>query len=162
MKKEILNCKGIYEVSTCQNVISYTKYKQGKQLKKTISSSGYYTVSIDCRNNLLHRIIASAFIPNPKKLPCVNHKDGNKLNNEVSNLEWCSYSQNNQHAFDTGLKKKGQNLYNSKVNESIVLELKRLKKETKMFQYEMAERFGISQSLVSAILNNKKWSYVKI
>jgi len=160
MKKEILNCRGVYEVSTCQNVISYTKYKHGKKLKKTISSNGYYTISIDCKNKLLHRIIATAFIPNSENLPCVNHKDGNKLNNEVSNLEWCSYSENNQHAFDTGLKLKGSNLYNSKINESIVLELKKLKKETKMFQYEMAEKFNISQSLVSAILNNKKWSYV--
>ena len=73
-------------------------------------NGGYLTVTIKnqydflCRAKI-HRLVAQAFIPNPQGYPIVNHIDGNKLNNTVENLEWCSYSQNNQHAYDIGLKK---------------------------------------------------------
>ena len=53
---------------------------------------------------LVHRLVAEYFIPNPDNLPCVNHKDGNKANNDVSNLEWVSYLDNNIHAIETGLR----------------------------------------------------------
>lgn len=49
---------------------------------------------------LVHRSVAQAWIPNPENLPCVNHKDGNKLNNTVENLEWVTYSQNERHSYD--------------------------------------------------------------
>jgi hypothetical protein len=64
----------------------------------------------------LHRILAELFIPNPENKPCVNHKDGVKYNNSLSNLEWCTYQENNNHAFDTGLQKKGSehHLYGKK------------------------------------------------
>jgi len=69
---------------------------------------GYKTMSLWINNAQkglrVHRELAKAFIPNPNEYRCVNHKDGNKLNNDISNLEWCTHSQNNQHAYDTGLR----------------------------------------------------------
>jgi len=79
-------------------------YKQRKCKQFLSNTTGYYLVNINYQPLLVHRIIAEAFIPNPENLPCINHKDGNKKNNSISNLEWCTYSENNKHANRTGLK----------------------------------------------------------
>ena len=66
---------------------------------------GYLRASINKRDEYVHRIVATCFIPNPAGYSEVNHKDGVKTNNHVSNLEWCTRSENNRHAFQTGLRK---------------------------------------------------------
>ena len=72
--------------------------KSNKFISKRKSNKGYYIVDLfknNKRNQLLvHRLVAQTFIPNLNKLPCVNHKDENKLNNDVNNLEWCSQKYN--------------------------------------------------------------------
>ncbi len=69
--------------------------------------NGYWFVCLakngTYKQEMTHRLVAKTFIPNPNNLPVVNHIDGNKNNNHVTNLEWCSHSQNRQHAYDTGL-----------------------------------------------------------
>ena len=67
--------------------------------------NGYIVVSLNKNQYKLHRLIAFTFLENLENKPFVNHIDGNKINNVVSNLEWCTASENNQHAIDTGLKK---------------------------------------------------------
>ena len=61
-------------------------------------------------SKLAHRLVAEAFILNPNNLPVVNHKDGNKLNNNINNLEWVTVAENNIHAYETGLKQKTNGL----------------------------------------------------
>lgn len=83
------------------------KVFQGCLMKTGINNSGYELAYL-CKNSkrkalTVHRLVAKAFIPNPSDLPEVNHKDGDKLNNRVSNLEWSSISDNRKHAYDTGL-----------------------------------------------------------
>lgn len=76
-------------------------------LKPSLNGSGYSQVFL--RNNKgksnrrIHREVAMAFIPNPENKPCVNHKDGDKLNNHANNLEWCTHSENTKHAIKMGL-----------------------------------------------------------
>jgi hypothetical protein len=63
---------------------------------------------------LIHRLVAETFIPNPNNLLEVNHKDGNKQNNDVTNLEWCTRLENIRHIYKNGLKKTGKYLYNAR------------------------------------------------
>lgn len=89
----------------------YSFFKKGIKLIPHLKSNGYYVVTL-CENNkhvewLVHRLIALTFIPNPNNLPHVNHKDENKLNNNINNLEWCTPEYN--YYYGTGLKKRKTN-----------------------------------------------------
>ena len=70
---------------------------------RPLNPTGYCTVSLDKKGCYIHRIIAQTFLPNPEQKPLVNHKDGNRRNNRVSNLEWATQSENIQHAVKMGL-----------------------------------------------------------
>lgn len=75
----------------------YNKY--GKEISKRIQN-GYYVININKKQHYLHRILAQIFIKNPNNYKIVNHKDGNKLNYNLKNLEWCTHSQNIKHSHD--------------------------------------------------------------
>lgn len=106
--------------------------KTGKIRKKNINHEGYYFVSgsLGSRNNKItfkiHKAVAETFIFNKDKSLIINHKDGNKLNNNVDNLEWCTYQENTLHAIKYGLfttdhleKKKIQNMTTGIIYNSI-------------------------------------------
>jgi hypothetical protein len=76
---------------------------KGRRLKSHVSSHGYVKVCINKRGRFLHRLLAEAFIPNPKGKATVNHKDGDKTNNAIDNLEWATHKENSRHAQITGL-----------------------------------------------------------
>lgn len=94
--KDIKDYEGLYAVTEDGKIYSY---KRQTFLKPSISSNGYYGVTLSKDSNikrfLVHRLVATAYLDNPNNLPLVNHKDENKLNNEVSNLEWCTVAYNN-------------------------------------------------------------------
>jgi hypothetical protein len=97
-----------YEVSNLGRVRHINK--RWRDLKPTINSHGYPRVLLylngNCKTVKVHKLVALVFIPNDDNLPVINHIDGNKVNNEVTNLEWVTYSENNLHAYKTGLKPK--------------------------------------------------------
>lgn len=100
---EVVECndKG-YFASPSGNIYN----RHGELMQGATDRCGYRHVIVNRKNKNVHRIIAETFIPNLCALPCVNHKDGNKLNNSVDNLEWCTYSENTLHSFKNGLQKK--------------------------------------------------------
>ena len=89
----------------------YIYNRHGDMMAGGVNRDGYRQVILNRKNCRVHRIIAETFIPNPQNLPCVNHKDGNKLNNDMNNLEWCTQSENVTHSFATGLQKVVTNQY---------------------------------------------------
>lgn len=95
-----------------------------RELTYTLNNRGYFAVGIKHKTYMVHRLVALAFLPNPNKKPFVNHIDGNKLNNSLSNLEWCTVQENNAHARLTGLHKQaaGHKIkYQSKATKAIAL-----------------------------------------
>lgn len=86
-----------YKIDKCGNIYSVKTHK----LLKPHLSYGYYAITFIKEgkqyHKYLHRLLAETFIPNPNNYPCINHRDENKLNNKLDNLEWCSYKYNNSY-----------------------------------------------------------------
>ena len=97
--KDVKNYEGLYAVTSCGKIWSY-KYK--KFLKPKCEKNGYmrvYMRQVSTWKRLdkyVHRLVAEYFIPNPEGKKCINHKDCNRSNNHIDNLEWCTHKENNE------------------------------------------------------------------
>ena len=111
--KDIKGYEGLYQISNYGNLRGLDRYItenntnkkrhiKSKIIKPVVNNSGYHEVCLRNKNkekkhHRIHRLVAEAFIPNPNNLPIINHKDKNKINNNVRNLEWCTYKYNNNY-----------------------------------------------------------------
>lgn len=98
--------EGLYSVSESGEIYGHF-YGEPQKLNLAEQQNGYLTFSLNKdavkKTGVVHRIVANAFIKNPLNKPVVNHKNGIKTDNTVYNLEWCTQSENTQHAYDNGL-----------------------------------------------------------
>ena len=131
--RSIPGYEGLYEVSNLGRVRSldrYVKYSngnihlhKGKVLSLGKNTDGYLKVHLKCNTKCktitVHRLVALTFIPNPDNLPCVNHKDEDKTNNRVENLEWCTQQYNLN--YNGVLKRRSQRMKENGIYEKIAL-----------------------------------------
>ena len=157
-----------YYVSDTGMIKSITRTKRGRSglpctikekiLKLNKNNSGYLIVGLhdDCKTKtcLVHRLVAMAFIDNPNNLKEIEHIDGNKLNNNVSKIRWCTSSENKLYAFELGLRRKfyGLNNGNSKLSDSDIEEIKN-NYNNGIKQIDIAKKYNITQAYVSYVIN---------
>lgn len=165
--------EGLYEVSTFGNVKALAKdvidkngvhHNKKEKILKPCPWGGYLMVVLHGNKNktiTVHRLVATAFIPNPENKPQINHKDGNKLNNHISNLEWVTHQENMQHAFTTKLNRGriGTENAKAKITEKEVIEIRKLSDEGKIGK-EIAAVFNLNTSTVNRIISRKYWKHV--
>jgi len=170
--RDVVGYEGIYKVSSigrvkslerlvkCGHPGSNPRRKKEKVLNINYHTDGYPQTQLNVdgkfRTIKIHRLVAEAFLPNPKCFLIVNHKDGNKANNSADNLEWCTSSENVRHALNTGLlvHKTGENHHNSKLNQNQAQQIRGV-----LPQRKVAKIFGVSQNVVTKIQLER--SYIK-
>lgn len=159
--KDIIGYEGLYKISNRGKVFSL---KSMLFLKGNVDRYGYLHYLLSCRSerkhHTAHRLVAIHFIDNPNNLPQVNHKDGNKLNNKVKNLEWVTGEENRKHLFTVlGKSFKGENNPSVKLNTDVV---GLIKKDIKsgLSQHLIAKKYFISRSTISMIAIGKIWSHI--
>ncbi|MNQ16329.1 NUMOD4 motif protein [compost metagenome] len=173
--KDVEGYEGMYQVSNLGRVKSLPRFK--KKTEQIISGSlittGYLVVQLRKNNKrsskLIHRLVLAAFDPHPEQDELLgNHKDLDRLNNKLSNLEWTTAQGNCDHYWDTtdlSQRKetpKGESHHLAKLTEDDVREIRRLYFTEEIENYsEIARRVGIGPATVSAIIKGKIWWRVK-
>lgn len=156
-----------YEISNLGRVCYFKKGKRFiKKSSKNIKRYGYWQVSLwDGKSHhvyRLHRMVAEHFIPNLDNKRAVNHISGNKDDNSVSNLEWCTDKENSQHMVRLGLNTppRGEKCGMSKIKEKDVYDIRKLH-ALGVPQKDMVKKFGIHNSTISLILSGQRWGWLK-
>lgn len=157
---------GKYQVSDLGNVRAIYKSKPSKILKPQKSWDylcvNLYFAPYKFKSIKIHRLVAKHFLNNEKNYRIINHKNGNKHDNRVSNLEWCTHSENSKHSFIIGTQcNKGSNHPRSKINEEIVLSIKKDLKNG-MKNIDIAKKYGCHRDTISQIKRCKQWVHVKL
>lgn len=134
-------------------------HRNGRQL--TSNRDTYLTVRISYKDKttkdyFVHRLVAMLYLPNPENKPIVNHKDGNKHNNALYNLEWVTSKENAVHAVEIGLRKKGAEAPNAKITADQVHEICKMLSEGYRVK-DIKDKFGICGSSVSMIKAKKQF-----
>ena len=152
--KEMFNAYLVYEDGRVQNK------NTGRFLKQENMKRGYKRVTLSHKGTIrrfsVHRLVAMRFIPNPESKPCVNHKDGVPINNHVSNLEWCTYSENERHSYDVLGKQvpKGIDRWNGRFTDE---DIENIIEYAKANGCRAAGRlFECSHQYVSQLVNKKR------
>lgn len=152
--KDVVGYEGRYQVSSNGDVYSLVT---NKFMKLHENDDGYLGLQLrkdgKHKNWLVHVLVAQAFIPNPDNLSDVNHKDLDKKNNRVDNLEWVTHQENIRHAVKQGR-------FSKRFTEDDVREIRR-RHEAGESGYKLAKEFGVNDYNIYLILNGHIWKEVK-
>lgn len=179
--KDVVGFEGYYQVSclgmvrSVDRLLTYSNGKianhKGRVLRYTPDKQGYLKVGLNKNDKVvsrrIHRLVATAFIDNELLKREVNHIDGNKQNNTITNLEWCTPSENNIHAIKTGLRTgsgngshEGEKNGRSKLSESDVVAIREMRSKGIVYR-EIAKIFSISTQQAWGVAKGKYWGRTK-
>lgn len=172
--KPIKGYEGRYSVTKDGKIRSHPKrhgnggLRNGRWLKPWLGNRGYLIINL--RKNgkrkmfTVHRLVALTHIPNPKNKLEINHKDGNRLNNSVDNLEWCTRKENSDHAWKIGLfdnrNTSGENHGRAKLTWKQVNEIRTNHISKGIKKRKPWEKYGIHYSNYYRALNSKTWKEI--
>ncbi len=170
--KDVQGYEGLYQISNLGRVKSLKRRVRIGSYERTVPEKylthfdvlGYDIVVLHKKSKKytagVHRLIALHFIDNPENKPQVNHKDGNKKNNSIENLEWATSQENIQHSHDTGLTHtpRGSAHYRAQFHEHTIMKIRALAKH--LSQRVLANIFNCCQADISNIVNYKRWAHV--
>lgn len=160
----IKTVKGFPNYTVSDNGVVYS-HNRKRNLTPTICN-GYLHVTLyngDVRKTYkVHRLVAEHFLENPENLSEVNHKDADKTNNDVSNLEWVTHLGNMKHAYNNELVPFMQGERNGQVilTESQVLEIRSKYVPRKYSYYKLGAEYGVSAARIFQIVSNKAWRHI--
>lgn len=173
--KDILGYEGIYQISNlgrCKKLYREwfggnggKRFTEEKIMTPHYSKFGYnhqpFIKNGKLKDLRICRLVAIAFIPNPENKPFVNHKDGNKANDNAGNLEWNTRSENDMHAFKNGLRSAMTGSKNgmSKITEGTVIEIRKLAHSGEN-SMNIAEKYNLRIEHVKDIIKRRSWRHI--
>lgn len=169
--KSIKGYENLYAVDSEGNVYSLVTNNSRRKgrLKPSENGCGYLRVQLyknkKAKKFYIHRLVAEHFLENPMNYKVVNHKDGNKYNNSVENLEWCTQKQNIEHSWRLGLQKGiGENHGMAKLKLEEVKEIRNSFKTNQSsiieFSRIMAKKYNVATSTIAGIIYGLSWKGV--
>jgi len=173
--KDVVGYEGYYKVSNFGNIdkLPTTVHnpkgdyvQNGKRMSPFNNGKGYLVISFKVKgvkkNSYVHRLVADAFIPNPLRKKTVNHKDGDKSNNCVSNLEWATYSENLIHATSVLGVRVNEKAHNCIIKKDEVIKIFETYATGMYSHYDIATMFGIDHNHVYRIMKRIRRFYVDV
>lgn len=175
--KDIKGYEGRYQISNLGRVKSLARERRAKNgsiawnkeklLKLQLTHRGYQYVNLtiikDSKSFPIHRLVAMAFLPNPSNKPEVNHLNGVKTDNQISNLKWTTRQENMDHARKNGLFPKGHNQGENHGKSTLKAEqVKEIRKKRDNGESvkSIAATYGVSSSRISSIVNYTTWKHI--
>jgi hypothetical protein len=169
--KWIKGYEGVYQISNWGRFKSFYNHNHpvcdvGHIMELYPKLNGYFYADLKINGKrkecLISRLVAKHFIPNPDNKPCINHKDGVKANNHYSNLEWVTHSENNLHSHrilgnTSGDFPRGEDHPHAKLTWEIVREIRRTFNKEKITFVELAKKYGVDNTTISAVIKHKNW-----